>query len=126
LGTIPVFAAAAPGLTTSLATVAASWWRLDPADWPAAPAGKTLQYRARVTGLGLTAGDVLGAVLFDSNAGANLFAEFTGTADGDSTTSAVSAWQTFPSPGKSGYVQIRNQTAARGTCPMACIDVRHG
>jgi hypothetical protein len=122
LGTMPIISAGVAGLTTSLATVGGSWWRLDPADWDAGSG--TLEYRVLIVGQGLTSGDVLGGLLYDADAAAAVFAEFTGTADGDSSTSATSAWQTFPATPRSGYVQVRNQTAARGTLPMACIQVR--
>lgn len=84
----------------------------------------TLQYRVHVIAEGMTTADVLGARLYDADGAVGMMAEFTKADDGDSTTEAVSSWETFPSTPKSGYVQVRNQTGARGTSPAAFIEVR--
>ena len=125
LGSIPVLSGVAIGLTTSLTSLSASWWCLNPANWPAAPAGRTLQYRLVVTANALTNGDVVAANLYDTTAGADVFSAATATkVSSSATTQLASPWQTFPTTVKGGYIIARNQTAARGTIVSAFIEVR--
>ncbi len=127
LGSIPMLTAGSIALTTSLATTGA-WWRLDPDDYPAAPDGRTLQYRFRALAQGLTAADVLGCALVIAETGSGLTTELTGTTGGtsdDATTGLTSAWATFPATVVGGYLWARNQTAARGWLESAFLDVRH-
>ena len=123
LGSIPVVAAGSGGLGTDPAAVPASWWRLDPANWPTAPNGRSLQYRLHFTAMGLTAGDVVGALLYNATDGAGLFAEVTATAAADGLAEVVSPWAAFPSSAKGGYLMARNITAARGNAASAFIEV---
>lgn len=119
IGVMPIASASANALTTSLATMAGSWWRLDPADWIT-----RAEYRVIVMGQGLTSGDVLLARLNDVDAGVALTADFATAADGKSTTITKSPWLPFPTSPKSGFLDARNATAARGVFVMACIQIR--
>lgn len=125
LGSIPIVAAGSGGVTQVLAPVPASWWCLDPADWPAAPAGRTLQYRLMVTFSASIPAQSLGARLYDTDAGAPMFAEVVKVSTTNDTTSVASGWQTFPVSAKSGYLEARNATSDDDTTvPAACIQVR--
>ncbi|MCA1570070.1 MAG: hypothetical protein LC798_07060 [Chloroflexi bacterium] len=121
LGSMAVIAAGSSGISTTIATLAASWWRLDPLDWTA-PSGRSLEYRVQLIAQGVTSGATLYGTLTDSSA-VPIFPEFSRVADGSATTSAMSGWQPLTAA-LSGFMRAR-LSSGTATAPACFIHVRH-
>lgn len=126
LPTVPVICAASLALTTSLAAISGSWLVLDPASYPATPAGLTgLQYRVHAIFSNCTAADVVGVNLIKGADSSIFLAEFTLSAPDANGIDCVSAWTAFPVARTGVYCQVRNQTSARGIFDTLFAEVRY-
>lgn len=115
----------ATALTAAMATIANSWWILDPSKW-ANPTGRL--YRIRAYANGMTGGDQFQAQMYSDTDSAALLVTPVGAAAAAGPISfgaceVISAWQAFPATTKMGFVQAVNLTAARGTFLNATLEV---
>lgn len=122
-------------LSTGLLPINGVRFRLTAADWDLAP-GATPQFRVLVTfgddgkqtgPTTPTTGDVLEVAVHrasDNTAIASATAVVAAPGGSTTVTRVATAWQDVPAA-DSGYVQVRNQTAARGAVITARVEIRY-